>query len=129
MADGTSIDPLSEFGRVLMVKLRDRGIDRLEKLLAGKMKAPSLKKLQSELGALDPQQHELLRRAFISSLDSGIHDFLFALQEQSDSGGRIAVLVDGSSIAENSDGLHGELFTEDGWFARFSAHGEPSDEA
>lgn len=129
MPDATSIDPLSEFGRVLMVELRDRGIDRLDRLLAAKAKAPALQKLQGELESLDPKQRALLRRAFVTSLDSALHDFLFALQEQNDSGGRVAVLVDGSRIAEASDGLHGGLFTEDGWFARYSMHGEPREEA
>lgn len=129
MADVTSIDPLSEFGRVLMVKLRDRGIDHLDKMLAAKAKAPALQKLQGELKSLDQQQRALLRRAFVTSLDSALHDFLFALQEENDSGGRVAVLVDGSRIADASDGLHGELFTQDGWFARYSKHGEPPDEA
>jgi len=129
MANATSLDPLSEFGRLLMVKLRDRGIDRLDKMLAAKAKAPALQKLQGELKSLDQEQRLLLRRAFVTSLDSAIHDFLFALQEQNDSDGRVAVLVDGSRIAEASDGLHGELFTEDGWFARYSKHGEPPEEA
>jgi len=87
------------------------------------------KKLQGELKSLDQEQRALLRRAFVTSLDAALHDFLFALQEQNDSGGRGVVLVDGSRIAEASDGLHGELFTEDGWFARYSRHGEPSEEA
>lgn len=129
MADEKRIDPLSEFGRVLMVKLRDRGIDHLDRMLAAKAKAPALQKLQGELESLDQEQRALFRRAFVTSLDSAIHDFLFALQEQHDSGGRVAVLVDGSRIAEASDGLHGELFTEDGWFARYSRHGEPPEEA
>ena len=129
MPDAISLDPLSEFGRVVIVKLRDRGIDHLDKLLAGKAKAPAFRKLQGELKSLDQEQRALLRRAFVTSLDSALHDFLFALQEQNDSGGRVAVLVDGSRIAEASDGLHGELFTEDGWFARCSRHGEPPEEA
>lgn len=44
--------PLDTFGRFLMVHLRDRGLDRLDGLLVGRWKAPSLKKLQAGLRRL-----------------------------------------------------------------------------
>jgi len=122
-------DPKDTFGRFLMVHLRDRGIDHLDSSLAGRWKAPALKKLQRALGRLPKSQKLLVRRAFVDALDAAIHDFLFALQEESDFGGPVAVRVRGKNVAALSDGLHGELFTEDGWYARFSAHGEPPDEA
>lgn len=122
-------DPLSEFGRFLMTKLRDRGIGDLDFLLKAKWKAPSLKKIQRELQSLSAPQRKLVRRAFVKSFDAAIHDFLFALQEQTDLAGGIAVTVAGQNVATLSDGLQGELFTEDGWRARYSAYGEPPDEA
>lgn len=70
-----------------------------------------------------------MRPAFVEALDEAIHDFLFALQEEADSGGEVAIRVRGKNVATLSDGLHGELFGEEGWFARFSAHGVPPDEA
>lgn len=120
--------PLDTFGAFLMVNLRDRGIDALGSLLAAHWKAPSLQKLQAELQSLTDAQRVLVRRAFVEALDSAIHDFLFALQEESDSGGAVRVRVRGKDVASLSDGLHGELFSEEGWFARFSAHGEPPEE-
>lgn len=111
-----------------MENLRDRGIDHLDDLLVGRCKAPSLKKLQRELKNLTKTQQTLVRRAMVESLDSAIHDFLFALQEQADEGGPIRVRVRGKDIAAMSDGLQGELFTEEGWYARFSSHGEPREE-
>ena len=120
-----SESPVDRFGRFLVVNLRDRGIDHVDRLLTPGSKAPSRKELQSELGALTEAQRSLVRRACVDSLDSAIHAFLFALQEQSDSGGPIRVSVDGTDAASASDGLHGEPYTEDGWYARFSKHGEP----
>lgn len=122
-------DAKDTFGRFLMVHLRDRGIDNLDGLLAGHWKAPSLKKLQNALRRLPKSQRALVRRAFVESFDAAIHDFLFALQEETEGGGSVVVRVGGKNVAALSDGLHGELFTEDGWYARFSAHGEPPDEA
>ena len=112
-----------------MAHLRDRGINHIDALLSTSWKAPSLMRIQDELQLLTSQQQDLVRRAFVSSFDSAIHDFLFALQEQADCDGRIAVTVHGENVAKTSDGLHGELFSEDGWRARHSAHGEPPEEA
>jgi hypothetical protein len=125
-----SINPLGEFGEFLMAHLRDRGIDHFDRLLAARWKAPALARIQGELQALTAEQRALARRAFVTSLDSAIHDFLFQLQDQADShDGHIAVTVDGKNIATNSDGLQGEPFTDEGWRARYSVYGEPPEEA
>jgi hypothetical protein len=60
----------------------------------------------------------------IAALDYGLHSFLFALSEARDSGLDVAVTVGGCDIAEQSDGLHGELFGDEGWFIKFSRHGQ-----
>jgi hypothetical protein len=125
----SSQDPLGELGELLMTRLRDRGIDYVDALLEKKWKAPSLEKIQADLQLLSPEQQKLVRRAVVSAMDHAVHDFLFALQEAHEKDGRIAVLVDGENVAAKSDGLHGELFGDGGWFARFSTHGEPADEA
>lgn len=121
--------PLDIFGAFMMRNLRDRGVDHIDGLLAGSWKAPSVKKLQRDLRSLSGVQKDLVRRAFVESLDSAIHDFLFALQEQSDGGGPVRVRVRGKDVGSLSDGLQGELFTDEGWYARFSAHGEPPERA
>lgn len=118
-------DELDILGQFLMKHLRDRGIGQVEGLLAGRWKAPSLEGLQRELRPLTPEQQDLVRRAVVSSLDTALHGFLFAIQEQTDLDGPIAITVRGENVAQMSDGLQGEPFGEDGWFARFSASGEP----
>jgi hypothetical protein len=69
------------------------------------------------------------RRAVRHAIDSAIHDFLFALQEEHDSSGPLEIRVNGEAVAATSDGLHGEPYTEDGWYARFSRFGEPPSNA
>ena len=91
-------------------------------------KAPALQKLQKDLASLPENHRTIVRRCVIQSVDNGRHDFLFALQESYENESDIEVVVDGQNIAENSDGLHGELFTEDGWKAKYGKFGEPSDE-
>ncbi|MEM7084213.1 MAG: hypothetical protein AAF465_15900 [Pseudomonadota bacterium] len=50
-----------------------------------------------------------------------MHDFLFALEEKRND---VSVFVGQCNVAEMSDGLQGEIFTEDGWYERFSQHRE-----
>ena len=78
---------------------------------------------------LDEQQRALLRRCLVESLDTGLHDFLFRLQEDRPGIDRIEILVDGVSIIPLSDGLQMELFGEDGWLARLSAFGASPSES
>ena len=79
--------------------------------------------LRNDLARLTPEQRDTARRAVIEALDHGLHDFLLALSESPAVGAGIAVVVDGRNVAEQSDGLHGELFGDSGWFAKFSRHG------
>jgi hypothetical protein len=118
-----------EFGAFLMTKLRDSAIDEADALLSAHWKAPGLLSLQNDLAKLTPDQRAVVRRCVITSIDGGIHDFLFALSEEHDAGGRIAIVVEGQDIAGQSDGLHGEPYTDEGWFGRFSKHGVPPDPA
>ncbi len=69
-------------------------------------------------------QPTLRRQCIVSTLDDAIHDFLFALQVSCDLNRGIQVIVNGQNVAELSDGLNGEPYTEDGWYARYSSFGE-----
>ena len=76
---------------------------------------------------MSPDELSVVRRAVISAVDNGMHDFLFAVGEHHDHDNSIQVLVDGHDVADVSDGLHGEQFTEDGWIARYGAYSEDGD--
>ena len=122
-------EALDRFGAFVVSKLRDAAIDYADALLADRWKAPALQALQADLQRLSPDQRAVVRRFVVEAVDAGLHDFLFALQEEHDAGGEIAVLVRGQPIAADSDGLHGEPYIEGGWFARFSKHGPHPDTA
>lgn len=123
-------DPvLDDFGRFIAEHLRDRGIHHAQVLVDGAWNAPSLQRLQADLRALTTGQREAVVRTVVSSIDAAVHDFLFAIQEANDDGEGVQVHVRGAKPASRTDGLHGEIFTNDGWFARYSAFGEPPEEA
>jgi hypothetical protein len=108
-----------------MTKLRDEAIDYFDRLAAGWWKAAGTKALQDDLAGLTPEQRDVARRCVIAALDHGLHSFLFALSEGESPGGGATVTVAGCDVAEQSDGLHGELFGDDGWFAKFSRYERP----
>jgi hypothetical protein len=117
---------LEKFRRLVITSLRDSGIKHFDRLAVGHWKAPSLKNRQAELAKLTDEQRMVTRRCVVNCLDNALHDFLFALVEANDFDKGITLVVDGKNLAEISDGLHGEPFTDEGWIARFSEFPETS---
>jgi len=115
-------EELERIGKFLMTNFRDSALSSLDTLTSNNAKAPSLQKLQLEISNLSEEQKEILRRVCTHVLDSGLHDFLFAIQEASENNEGIEILVDGEDIAKKSDGLQGELYSEDGWIHKYSAN-------
>jgi len=111
---------LDHFGEFIMAHLRDPGIQFWEILATGQWKAPALAALQERVAAMATDQREVVRDCVIHAIDHATHDFLFALQEESDTQQSICMEVDGADVAAESDGLQGEPYGENGWIARFS---------
>jgi hypothetical protein len=118
----TALNPVDKFGKFIVEKLRDSGIDFAEGLLRSHWKAPELLQLQLELSNLSDPVRATVLQCVIQTVDAAMHDFLFALQEQADFDNDIQILVDGQNVVELSDGIHGEAYSEDGWFAKFSRY-------
>ena len=110
--------PVEKFGKFIVENLRDKGIDFAEGLTKRRWKAPSLLEMQSEIAGLAEPQRTAFIEAITRTVDSAMHDFLFALQERKD----IQIVVDGKNIVELSDGIHGEAYSDEGWFAKYSRH-------
>jgi hypothetical protein len=97
--------PLDKFGQFVMRNLRDRAISQHLKLQAGEWRAPAIQELQAAVVALPEETQRLLLRCIADTIDTATHDFLFALQDAHDRKLEFEVLVDGTSVAEVSDGL------------------------
>jgi len=113
-----ALTPVDKFGKFIVENLRDKGIDFAEGLLSKHWKAPSLLDMQNEIANLNNSQKTAFINAITQTIDGAMHDFLYALQEIND----IKILVDGQNIVELSDGIHGEAYSEEGWFAKYSRH-------
>ncbi|MBD7970447.1 epimerase [Paenibacillus gallinarum] len=112
---------LDFFGQFLMERIRDEAIDDWERIFQGKMRDNESKKIFETLSTFSPEQVQFIANLFPKIVDTTLHHFLWTLEQEED----INVLVKAteskySNIREISDGLAGELYTEDGWISRFS---------
>ncbi|MGV3756891.1 MAG: DUF6547 family protein [Verrucomicrobiota bacterium] len=114
--------PLDKFGEFIVQNLRDKMIQDADMLFAGKWKAPSLQALQKKALGLTEAQKQIVRDIVERTTVTGMHDLLFAIQEASDAGSEIKIVVDGKEVAKLSDGLHGEIFGDSGWIAAHSKY-------
>ncbi|WP_086478940.1 hypothetical protein [Oceanospirillum sanctuarii] len=112
---------LDKFGKLIAEDLRDSALNRCLDIEAGTIKSYDCLELTKEFSQFTESQLQIINRLVTKCIDTGIHDFLFAIEEAQD---ELSILVNGENIAEKSDGLQGELFTEDGWYERFSEHKE-----
>lgn len=117
-----ALSPVDKFGKFIVENLRDKGIDFAEGLLKKHWKEPNLLGMQNEIANLNEAQKAAFIKAVTETIDGGIHDFLFALQEQADFQNDIQIIVDGQNIVDLSDGIHGEAYSEEGWFAKYSRY-------
>ena len=113
---------LDKFGSFVVRNLRDRMLFDLDMFLSGKWSAPEHQVIQERISRIVPEDQALVRDLVDRLITSAMHDLLFALQEESDADGSIRVMVDGQDVAKLSDGLHGEIFGEDGWIAQHSKY-------
>ena len=117
---------LDEFGLDVMANARDETMLWIEKVIEGRGRTPHLVQLHEELSSLSPEGLEAARHLARWATDLCIHNFLrmFEHSERFD-----IAASEGStthSLREVSDGLSGELYTEDGWFSRFSEFEAPA---
>ena len=116
-------EDLNKFGEFVVAHLRDWGIEFTEKLLVKHWKAPALQKLEEELQTFSDKEKDIIMQVVIEAIDNSIHNFLFALEEENarnDNG--IQILIGNKNVVELSDGLCGEAYGEDGWYAKYSKY-------
>lgn len=124
MIDMSDKKLLDSFGRELICNTRDQSIFEFEAMLYGKMKSKSAIELNNDLKVFDENQVNTLKKVVFTSIDNVIYNVLNML-EQNEESMRLLISQDGDNeknVVEISDGLSGELFTEDGWIEKFSQY-------
>lgn len=116
---------LEKFGQILMTEVRDEAIEKYEMIVSGRMKSTPAIEFNKKLSALSDDQLSLIREVVVNSIDDVIHNFLWMVEQHEDDVELIC--SEGASKAnmnEVSDGLSGEIYTDDGWIALFSKYKE-----
>lgn len=107
---------LNEFGKIFINEVRDRTIRVYDKRIDGKMKDACSQELYSEVYKLNDSQRQLLEKIIPQVVDLCIHNMMCMFEEHED----MELRISGENISDISDGLSGELYTEDGWIQKYS---------
>lgn len=99
--------PVGAFGRYLMERSYEEGMRSAEGTLEGRSRAAHRLRLTRRLEALDPKQRDAVLLLVQQALVDALHGLLHGLSNDPDS---IRLQFDGHDVAEESDGLHGDLF-------------------
>lgn len=104
-----------ETAGAFLMRVRDIAIATSVALLDGRLKSPEAQELARAVATLPPEVRE---RVVIAVVDDLLVALLSALDEQDE----VTLIANGASVADKSDGLAGELFTDRGWIERMSRY-------
>ena len=107
---------LDYFGKRLIEEVRDRVIRGMKLRMQGQMKDIDSKKLEENISVLNENGRQIIENIIQQTVDLALHNILCLIDEDK----YINITVNGKSISDVSDGLSGELYTEDGWIQRYS---------
>lgn len=115
---------LDALGERLMREVRDETISDWAMILDGRMKGERAEHIRERTKCID---RNVLASAIPEVVDSVLHHLLRWLEEEEDFQlvGHVGT-VQSENIAEDSDGLSGELYTDEGWIAKFSMYKKPA---
>lgn len=108
---------LDEFGKVFIEETRDVSIENMDKMIDGIMKGETSKIIQEKVASFTDEQKEILKFIVSETVDNVLDSFLFMVEQHE----KIDLLYDNINLNEESDGLSGELYTEDGWIEKYSS--------
>jgi hypothetical protein len=115
---------LDTFGELLINEVRDQVIDQLGWTINNESNSLSTKKLHPLLDAFTNANKDVLRQFVIQAIDSTLHHTLFTFEQYNEEFDIIANPESNKpvSLTKLSDGLCGELYSEDGWIKKYSKY-------
>lgn len=108
---------LDEFGKVFIKETRDLSINNMNKKLYGQIINEEGKELHNKFDGFTDEQKNVIKNIVSKTVDTVIDNFLFMIEQHDE----IALLYNDVNLNEASDGLSGELYTEDGWIQKYSS--------
>ena len=111
------MDALDEFGKIFIEETRDISIENMDNMIDGTLKGETSKAIQEKVNNFTDEQKEVLKYIVSKTVDNVLDNFLFMIEQHEE----IALLYNKINLNEESDGLSGELYTEDGWIEKYSS--------
>jgi GH25 family lysozyme M1 (1,4-beta-N-acetylmuramidase) len=118
-------DILDKFGKYLIREVRDRTLEINELIMQGNMGSRENQALYKLTENLSDEIKVIINKYILKNVDSTLHYFLWLIEQHDDLD--LTYYTDEQklspySLKEISDGLCGELYTEDGWIAKYSQY-------
>ena len=111
---------LDEFGKILIKEVRDNVINAMNERIDGERKGITAQLIKKKIAILNNEQIEILKWLIPEIVDFSLDSMLFMFEGHPD----LQLVFQGVDLKEVSDGLSGELYTEDGWIQKFSKYDE-----
>lgn len=108
---------LDEFGKIFIEEIRDISIEDMDKMIEGTMKGEDSKIIFEKILNFTDEQKDILKFVVSITVDKVLDSFLFMIEQHEN----IGLLYKGINLNEESDGLSGELYTEDGWIQKYTS--------
>lgn len=108
---------LDEFGKIFIEETRDISIKDMDKMIEGTMKGEDSKIVFDKIVNFTDEQKEILKFVVSTTVDKVLDSFLFMIEQYEN----IRLLYNDINLNDESDGLSGELYTEDGWIEKYTS--------
>jgi hypothetical protein len=125
--DDRNVELLDAFGQAFIHRVRDGTLEETDDILMGRGHPEWKRELHALLErSMDENQRALLRRVVAIAVDTAMHNVLWMIESTPELRlEAVGLAGERHDLVAASDGLSGELWTEDGWIARFSRDRDP----
>lgn len=89
----------------------------MDKMIEGTMKGEDSKIVFDKIVNFTDEQKEILKFVVSTTVDKVLDSFLFMIEQHEN----IGLLYNDINLNDESDGLSGELYTEDGWIEKYTS--------
>ncbi len=111
---------LDRFGQFLMKKVRDEAVTDWKMIIDGRMKGESAEKVRALLRDVSDTDKKLVLQLIPGVVDTVLHHLLWAAEQEADLQLGMKMKDGIEELRDISDGLPGELYSDEGWISRFS---------
>ena len=107
---------LEKFGKIFICDVRDKTIRSFNKIFSGEMKGTTAETIHDLTKNFSEVDQEKVQNIITIVIDQCMHNMLFMAEEHEE----IELKYNDDNLVDESDGLAGELYTEDGWIEKYS---------